>query len=150
MFNYALHITDTNAIIKMGFFIRDLHHQIEQLYQKQINDDHKQPFVVYKGQGLSITDFEKFLKAGLISFNNLLFTSKNKEVFLGYAEAALTKTNMVSILLQMSIDPSVSSAPFACIRKVSCFNTEEEIVLSMHTGLRVDGIILHQYGCTTP
>jgi hypothetical protein len=40
----------------------------------------------------------------------------------------------------MTVDPSVSSAPFASIREVSDFPTEEEILFSMHTVFRIDEI----------
>jgi tetratricopeptide (TPR) repeat protein len=97
---------------------------------------------VYRGQGLSITDFEKLrkTKGGLISFNNFLSTSKAREVSLEFAEGILGKTNTVGILFQMSIDPSVSSAPFASIKEVSYFKEEEEILFSMHTIFRIGEI----------
>jgi tetratricopeptide (TPR) repeat protein len=40
----------------------------------------------------------------------------------------------------MKIDPSTSSAPFASIREVSYFQTEEEILFSMHTVFRMNEI----------
>ena len=40
----------------------------------------------------------------------------------------------------MTIDPSVSSAPFASIRDVSYYKTEEEILFSMHTVFRIGEI----------
>jgi hypothetical protein len=124
---------EADTIINMGFFVRDLHHQIEQLYQKQVGNCDGKSFTVYRGQGLSKTDFEKLLqtKDGLISFNNFLSTSKDRSMSLGFAEAALAKTDMVGILFQMYIDTSISSAPFASIRQVSYFQEEEETLFSM-------------------
>ena len=72
-----------------------------------------------------------------MSFNNFLSTSTKRDVSLKFAINALGKTDMVGILFQMSIDPSVSSTPFAAIREVSYFQTEEEILLSMHTVFRI-------------
>ena len=40
----------------------------------------------------------------------------------------------------MSIDPSVSSAPFAAIHDYSYYKTEEEILFSMHTVFRIGEI----------
>src|SRR5690606_8992546 len=37
MLNRALRRLEGDTIINMGFFIRDLHHEIEKLHQKQIN-----------------------------------------------------------------------------------------------------------------
>ena len=47
---------------------------------------------------------------------------------------------MVMIVFRMVIDHSVSSAPFAAIQSVSYFETEEEILFSMHTIFRIGEI----------
>ena len=47
---------------------------------------------------------------------------------------------MVGVLFETTIDPLVSSAPFADIRDVSYFKTEEEILFSMHTVFRIGEI----------
>jgi tetratricopeptide (TPR) repeat protein len=142
MLNRALRTLEGDTIINMGFFIRDLHEQIQELYQKQIGSYHGKSFTVYRGQGLLKTDFEKLMKTkgGLMSFNNFLSTSTKREVSVGFAKNALTKTNMVGILFKMTIDPSVSSAPFAAIQEVSYYKTEEEILFSMHTIFRIDEV----------
>lgn len=141
MLNGALRMLQADSIIKMGFFICDLHYQVTQLFQQQVGNYHEQPFTVYRGQGLSSSDFEKLqkTKGGLVSFNNFLSTSKDQEVSLGFAHAALTLTDMVGILFKIIIDPSTSSTPFASITEVSCFQ-EEEILFSMHTVFRIGEI----------
>jgi hypothetical protein len=75
-----------------------------------------------------------------MSFNNFLSTSKDPVISLLFAEGALGSPNMVGILFKMTIDPSVSSAPFASIQNVSFFQTEEEILFSMHTVFRIGEI----------
>ncbi|CAF1591293.1 unnamed protein product, partial [Adineta steineri] len=47
---------------------------------------------------------------------------------------------MVGILFIMTIDPRVSSTPFASIDEISYFETEEETLFSMHTIFRVGAI----------
>jgi hypothetical protein len=142
MLNRALRTLEGDTIINMGFFIRDLHQQIQQLYQKQVGSYNGKSFIVYRGQGLLKTDFEKLVKSkgGLMSFNNFLSTSTKREVSFGFAQGALTETNMIGILFTMTIDPSISSAPFASTREVSYFQTEEEILFSMHTVFRINEI----------
>jgi tetratricopeptide (TPR) repeat protein len=137
--NRALRKLEADTIINMGFFIRDLHQQLEELHQEQVGTSHGQPFILYRGQGLSKTDFEKLLKSkgGLMSFNNFLSTSPDRNVSLFFAESVSTKADTVGTLFKMSIDPSVSSAPFASIRGVSYFHDEEETLFSMHTVFRV-------------
>ena len=133
---------EADIIIKMGFFIRDLHRRIEQLPLQQVHSYDGQLFIVYRGQGLLKMDFDKLLKTkdGLMSFNNFLSTSKTQEVSLDFAHSALAKTDTIGILFQMFIDPFVSSAPFAAIRDVSYFGTEQEILFSMHTVFRIGEI----------
>ena len=142
MLNRALRTLEADIIIKMGFLIHDLHYQLEQLHQQQIDGCQGQSFIVYRGQGLSTTDFEKLLKTkgGLISFNNFLSTSKNETTSLFYAESASTKPNTLGIQFIMLIDPSVTSSPFAVLHEADQFGTEEEILFSMHTIFRVGEI----------
>jgi hypothetical protein len=51
MLNRALRLQDTEIIWKMGFFIKDLHQQIEQLHAASTSGT---KFVVYRGQGYAI------------------------------------------------------------------------------------------------
>jgi tetratricopeptide (TPR) repeat protein len=69
-----------------------------------------------------------------------LSTSKLREVSLGFAQGILGKSDIVGILFKISVDPSTSSAPFACIQAVSFFQTEEEILFSTHTVFRIGEI----------
>jgi tetratricopeptide (TPR) repeat protein len=142
MLNRALRMLEGDTIINMGFFIRDLHQQIQELYRKQVGFYHGKSFILYRGQGLLKKDFEKLvqLKNGLMSFNNFLSTTKDPVVSLLFVEGALGSPNMVGILFKMTIDPSVSSAPFASIQNVSDFQTEQEILFSMHTVFRIGEI----------
>ncbi|CAF4209636.1 unnamed protein product, partial [Adineta steineri] len=142
MLNYALRSMEGNTIINMGFFIHDLHRQIQQLHQQQVNNYHGKPFIVYRGQGLSKTNFEKLkkTKGGLMSFNNFLSTSTEQDVAFGLAATASHSTDMVGILFIMSIDPCIKSPPFASIKDMSYFEEEEEILFSMHTVFRVGRI----------
>ncbi|CAF1222864.1 unnamed protein product [Adineta steineri] len=142
MLNYGLRTLDADIIITMGFFLRDLHQLIQQLYEKQLSSYDEKSFVVYRGQGLMKTDFEilQKTKGGLMSFNNFLSTSKDKEVSLEFAGCASTKPNTVGILFTMSIDPCIKSTPFASIKNESYFNEEDEILFSMHTVFRVVAI----------
>jgi hypothetical protein len=55
--NKALRTQDTAVIIKIGFFIKDLYQQIEKLhFEAHLTE----LITVYRGQGLSNIDFEKF------------------------------------------------------------------------------------------
>ncbi|CAF1585473.1 unnamed protein product, partial [Adineta steineri] len=106
----------------MGFFISDLHRHIEQLYQEQYaGTTAANTFIVYRGRGLSTGDFEQMIKTkgGLISFNNFLSTSKDRELSHAFAESNQANPDLVGILLVMKIDPFQSTTPFASIAGIS-------------------------------
>ncbi|CAF1209204.1 unnamed protein product [Adineta steineri] len=142
MLNNALRKLDVDIIINMGFFLRDVHEQIQQLYEQQVNNYERKPFILYRGQGLMISDFEKLqkTKGGLMSFNNFLSTSTDQDLALGIAYSASANIDMVGILFIMSIDPCIKSTPFASIKAKSHFKDEDEILFSMHTVFRVGAI----------
>jgi hypothetical protein len=59
MLNRALRVFETDTIVKMGFFIRDLHEHILELHFEQQTQDQVRSFTVYRGQGMSKLDFER-------------------------------------------------------------------------------------------
>jgi tetratricopeptide (TPR) repeat protein len=143
MLNRGLRLMDADVIIKMGFFIGDLHRQIEQLHNDPLNKHHTgATFKVFRGQGLIKTDFEQMskTKGGLLSFNNFLSTSTDRDTSLNFARRALLNPDMVGILFVMTIDPSQSTTPFASIKSFSYFSDEDEILFSMHTVFRIRDI----------
>lgn len=142
MVNQALRTHEVDTIIKMGFFIQDLHEEINKLHIKQTTDHDKQSFIVYRGQGLSKEDFEKLLnaKGGLMSFNSFLSTSKDREVSLEFSQDALNSIELVGVLFKMVIDPSELATPYALINEDSYFKNEEEVLFSMHTVFRIGEI----------
>ncbi|CAF5005796.1 unnamed protein product, partial [Rotaria sp. Silwood1] len=142
--NRALRLMEIDTLIKMGFFIHDLHHQIARLHSKQLNEQHQsESLTIFRGQGISKTEFEKILKTqgGLISFNNFLSTSKDLSIAQSFARSSLANSGSVGVVFVMTIDPSIDSTPFASINDLSCYNTEEEILFSMHTVFRIGSII---------
>jgi tetratricopeptide (TPR) repeat protein len=143
MLNLGLRLMDVDIIIRMGFFIGDLHRQIEKLHSEQFGRHHTgEKFTVYRGQGLSEEDFDQMTKTkgGLISFNNFLTTSKTSDISIRFARKAATNPDLVGILFIMKIDPVQSTTPFASIRGVSYFPEEDEVLFAMHTVFRIDDI----------
>ena len=143
MLNHALRTMDADVIIRIGFFINDLHRDIEQLHSKQFGGQSLDKiFTVYRGQGLSNKDFKQMTetKGGLMSFNSFLSTSKHRTIALEFASNAALNPDLVGIVFNMTIDPSKSTTPFACITDVSYFHEEDEILFSMHTTFRIFNI----------
>ncbi|CAF1017973.1 unnamed protein product [Adineta steineri] len=143
MLNQALRLMDVEIIVRMGFFIKDLHRDIQRLHSEQFHGQQSgKIFTVYRGQCLSKEDFTEMTKTegGLLSFNNFLSTSTNRDVSLCFAPQAVTNLDLVGILFVMSISPTHSTTPFASASDVSYFHMEDEVLFSMHTIFRIGDI----------
>ncbi|CAF1997137.1 unnamed protein product [Rotaria magnacalcarata] len=142
MLNRGLRSLDMETMCKLGFFIRKLHLQLEQLHQEQ-SASFKKSFIVYRGQGLSQQDFQNLSdsKGGLLSFNNFLSTSKKQKVATSFVQDTLSRNpDIVGVMFIMTIDPSkisTSITPFAMIDEHSALPQEQEILFTMHTVFRI-------------
>ncbi|CAF1358544.1 unnamed protein product [Adineta steineri] len=143
MLNHALRLMNGDIMTRMGFFIGDLHRHIEQLHQEQYGTTTAADiFTVYRGQGLSTGDFKQMMetKGGLISFNNFLSTSKDRETSMDFVKNAITNPNQISVLFIIEINPAQSTTPFASITGISYFEEEEEVLFSMHSVFHIRDI----------
>ncbi|CAF3749208.1 unnamed protein product [Rotaria socialis] len=145
MLNRGLRSLDMETMSKLGFFIRKLHLELEQLHKEQ-SASFKKSFTVYRGQGLSQQDFQNLMdsKGGLFSFSNFLSTSKKPKVATSFVQRALQRNpDIVGVMFIMKIDPSkisTSITPFAMIDEHSALPQEQEILFTMHTVFRVGEI----------
>ncbi|CAF3712512.1 unnamed protein product [Adineta steineri] len=134
---------DVDIIVRMGFFINDLHRDIQRLYSQQFDGQQSgETFEVYRGQGLSKEDFTEMTdtKGRLLSFNHFLSTSRNRNVSLAFAQEAAINPDLVGILFVMSINPTHSTSPFASVTDISYYHKEDEVLFSMHTIFRIGDI----------
>ncbi|CAF2930213.1 unnamed protein product [Rotaria sp. Silwood2] len=150
--NYGLRQMDIDIIMKMGFFIRDLHNDIEKLYKEQQQSDNNKtqraPFTFYGGQDVSLDLFDKMqnAKGGLMCFNNFLLISKDRKVSLDFACKNLKPNlkSIVGILFVMAIEPELCrklKIHYADISEVdACGKDEAEILFTTHTIFRIDHI----------
>lgn len=141
--NRALRIMHIDVIIRMGFFLRDLHHQIKQLHLEQFSElQQSGSLIVYRGQGLLAVDFNQIIqtKGGLISFNNFLSTSRDSDISLMFAQSVVDYSDMFGILFVISIDLSISTVPFASVKNESHFKSEDEVLFSMNSIFRIQDI----------
>ncbi|CAF1352944.1 unnamed protein product [Rotaria sordida] len=143
MLNKALGTLQVETLLKMGMFIRDLHCNIKKLHTEQfqtIQDSSSSPptttIKVYRGKTMTKEDFEdKIKQGGLISFNNFLSTTIDRNVAIHFISEGLKSMdkNKIGVLFKMIINHSISSAPFARIDQLSDFPKENEILFSTHT-----------------
>src|ERR1700735_1637337 len=84
-------------------------------------------------------EFKKLKKSigGLLSFNNFLSTSTNRDVSVRFAQRSLDKDDLVAILFEIHIDPAIRTVPFASLNGISYYPSENEILFSMHSIFRI-------------
>jgi hypothetical protein len=142
MLNHSLRCMETDIMVDMGFFIRDLHQRIDRLYREQLPGYQGKPFIVRRGQGLSTNDSQTVRQSqgGLISFNNFRSTSTDPSVTETFSSISLGKPDTVTVRFSLTIDPSVSTTPFASIRQESAIPNESELLFSMHRVFRIVSI----------
>jgi tetratricopeptide (TPR) repeat protein len=142
MLNSALRTLNGDIMIRMGFFLCDVHRQIQAMYNNQVSNYRGRILTVFRGQGVSKADFEKLTnnKDALISFNNFLSTSTKRDVSVKFAKEGSRTNDTVGILFIITIDPTVSTTPFASIQEMSEMPGEDEILFSMHTVFRIGDI----------
>jgi tetratricopeptide (TPR) repeat protein len=142
--NQALRTLDVEVIIKMGFFLRDLHQQINQLYSEQSMNRVRQN--VYRGQGMHNDEFAKLRNSqgGLLSFNSFLSTSTDPDVSRIFCPTARQDPNTTPVLFTIEIDPTSTCAPFALLKDESNFSEEQEILFSMHSVFRIGEVIYNK------
>ena len=146
MLNRALRTMEIDLLIQMGFFLRDLHNQIARLHAEQfIQKGITKSFVVYRGQGVTKAYFEQLKQSQdqLISFNSFLSTTEDTKVSFRFARTAVEQSNLIGIHFVMTIDPNISTTPFAHVRNISFYkddHDESEILFSMHSVFRIGQI----------
>jgi hypothetical protein len=99
--NKALRTMEAGLLVNMGFFARDLHNEIAALHSTQLKtNNYPGPFIVYRGQSLSKTVFDKLTTTpgGLLAFNSFLSTSLDRDVSLGFARSTRNDFESVGIL----------------------------------------------------
>ena len=143
--NKALALLDVETMAKLGFFIRHLHRQLQQMHKKQ-SSAFKKEFVVYRGRGVTKANIDHLVstKGGLLSFNNFLSTSKELNVSMEFIQRNLMKhKDNLGVLFVMTINPSKLSrlsTLYALIDEYSAIPSEQEILFSMHTVFRVEEV----------
>jgi len=144
MLNDALRKIDGHVITKMGFFIADLHRQIEALHKEQFGTSQSNSeFIVYRGQRITEQELDKIRQniGGLLSFSSFLSTSKTRDVALAYAPTGHKNSQDIGIIFVMTIQPDKSTIPFASIAHISKFGiVENEVLFAMNSIFRINDI----------
>ena len=137
MVDRALETMDINSLIRMGFFLRDLHQAIEQ--HRDYSDT---TLTVYRPGRISRPKFERFKerKDDLILFSRFLLTNKNRQICLESLRSTQRQSDSINVLYIMNVNTSQSSVPCASLEKFSTSSNNNEVLFSMHTVFHVDRI----------
>ncbi|CAF0774007.1 unnamed protein product [Adineta ricciae] len=139
LLNQAVRSQNFHVLIKIGFFIQDLHRKIEQLH-KSLAD----VLICYRGQGLLHDTFEQLreMEGGLLFFNTFLSTTRNESVATIYAESSHEDSNLTGVVFKIIVDPAVpTSTRLADLGDEGYYlDDEEETLFSMHSVFRIGKI----------
>ena len=122
----------------MGSFLYHVHRQIEDLHKQPVTGHHTKVFQHYRDRDLTTVYFNKIKKnkVDVISLKNFFIHQYKSTRIPQSRENSLGTPDVVGIVFQMSIDPTISSTLFAAITKVSYFEPDE-LLFSMQTVLRI-------------
>ncbi|CAF1183899.1 unnamed protein product [Rotaria sordida] len=136
MINAALRSFNLMLMLHARFFIRDLHVELQKLYQESSNRA-PSTIEVYRGQGMKRSDFDKLIlknTGGLFSLMTFWSTSQKQEPAQLFMEQDPEK---VSILFKITLDTGVTNSLYADITRFSWIQDEEEILLCAGSIFRI-------------
>lgn len=132
--NKILRSSDVDQMFRLRHILTDIYEHLNLSY-KQNHSWRYQPTkkTFYHGQLITNEHFDylKQLRGSIISINTFLSTTISMQVALIYAGKYLESTDMVSVVLQIEIDPYTKPRPFANISHYSAFPDEDETLFSM-------------------
>jgi hypothetical protein len=129
-------------MVKMRYFIYDLHNELVRLQLSFIQSLNGQQYLIlYRGRTMRINQLNEIRKniGGLISIKSFLSATQNKQLTLAFLESNYTlNPDEVSVIYEISINTSIQSVPYAKIQNVP--QNGEEILFSMGSIFRIRDI----------
>ncbi|CAF1172911.1 unnamed protein product [Adineta steineri] len=151
LLHQALRMEDIDSILKLRYYIYDLHNQLAQLHTSYLHSlPSDQPILtLYRGQRMKTTELTRLQENidKFISMNNFLSTTNDvtAAVFIAGDGFLNDPDEEISVVYQITIDTSVlHSIPFAKIQYESIFQDEDEVLFSMASVFRIDNV--EKYG----
>ncbi|CAF4089444.1 unnamed protein product [Adineta steineri] len=143
LLNTSLRIEIINDIVKMRYFINDLHNQLAELQSSFIESlDGKKEIILYRGLLMEVAQLNELKENfdGLISMNSFVSATQDKNVAIVYSGNGeqTIPPDEVSVIYEMLIDTDIRSTPYAKIQSIMA--DEEEILFSMGSTFRIGEI----------
>ncbi|CAF1592262.1 unnamed protein product, partial [Didymodactylos carnosus] len=140
LLNKALRTENFDIIYKFRSFIADLHRQLVEMHSVQTQTlSSNETF--YRGQRLPFDELNKLKENinGYLSMNTFLSASTSSEVALMYSGDGEDRPTLESVIFEIEISTSVS--PFANIKTVSYFKTENEVLFTIGSIFRIKDVL---------
>ncbi|CAF3765563.1 unnamed protein product [Rotaria socialis] len=139
--NKALWTPEPAILYKLRYFIRHLDQQLTITASQQLQRQHVKK--VFRGQGIPTCEFNKLRNGvgGLLSFNNFLSTSLNRNIARDFAEPAKYLSDETSVIFSMNIDSHKSKCSFIVVGNLGFYqNLEQEVLFSMGTVFLIENV----------
>lgn len=140
--NKALRHQDIETILLLHFFIVDLHNQLKQEYEKQLDSKRTK---LYRGQLISKEEVELLKKARYDHFvyvNSFFSTTSDRDlalhIFAGAGQTSSDESKQ-SVLFELKVDKEKTKKVFASTQHLSSVPDENETLFTV-------GMICHKYG----
>jgi hypothetical protein len=142
LLNESLRIETIDFIIKMRYFIHDLHNQLAELQTSFIQSlNGKKNLTLYRGQPMKMNQLDEIKenRDGLISMNSFLSATQDENVAIVFSgNGTTTNPDEVSVIYEMLIDTDIRSTPYAKIESI--YPDEQEILFSIGSVFRIGNV----------
>jgi hypothetical protein len=139
--NKALRDHDFDVLIAFRFFIVDLYKSLSIEHQKYLCTLSESDLNIYRGQGISEEELTLIRNnvEEFISMNSFLSTTTLRTTGEFFADSSATgKDSTKRILFEFKINRKLlNTKPFACIRDLSQFAEEDEVLIALGTIFRI-------------
>lgn len=136
LLNKSLKTSNIDLIVKLRYFIYDLHNQLAELQPNffRFLRFHHSTLTLYRGLTMTTCELNQFRqhKTHFVSINSFLSTTRDYQAALFFSGEGKVNDPRVSVVYEISIDANINhSVPFAAIEYQSIYKDEDEILFSM-------------------
>ena len=123
---------DIEGIFNIRLLLCDLHHQLKELYEQQLDLLRVDCLEVHRGAFLQNDELDRLSReGGLFVARPFLSTSSFQSVASAFCVRSTTDTELVPVIITMKIDSAqIEDNPIARIHEVSACHDEHEVMLS--------------------
>jgi hypothetical protein len=142
LLNESLQIESIDVIVKLRYFIHDLHNQLAELHLDFLRSlpFNQSMIKLYRGLTMTIYQLDKFRQneTNFVSTNSFLSTTRDYEAALFFAGEGKVDDPQVSVIYDIFVDTCVAySVPFAASEYRGIYMDEDEVLFSMAAVFRI-------------